>query len=226
MSKDDNPGTNADNTSATTTPADLANPADNILFNSGLRVSELNLTDPIGRVEILYQLWRSYADFHIYLVKPALAPISPPLVIPPEPLSEGEGLEKVYTIYDFGFKLSTSKAEDMYSSGMSMYRMYNTIEKMIAILVDRVMSQDGITSETEVQISFVGHELCQRKGFEVTINLPHNFVVTNFDPGEWGNWYLKMVKSMGERFGYPSQSPRDTYKKLPHVFLKKNAKSS
>jgi hypothetical protein len=180
-----------------------------------VRVSALNLEDPITRVDLVYQMWRSYADFHIYLIAPLLAPVSPPVQIHPETLASGDGVEFVYTITDFGYKLSTSKAEEMASSGMSMCRMYYTIEKMIAILLERLKTQGGITAETEVQIAFAGHELCQRKGFEVIINLPYNFVVTNFDPGPWGEVYLKRVKSLADKFGYPPEAPRDIYRRNP-----------
>ena len=46
-----------------------------------VRVSALNLEDPITRVDLVYQMWRSYADFHIYLIAPLLAPVSPPVQI-------------------------------------------------------------------------------------------------------------------------------------------------
>ena len=170
--------------------------------------------DPIARVEMVYQLWRHWADFQIYVISPTIPAITPRIVIEPE-LIEGSNSEYefVYPIHDHGFKLSTSKALDMYSAGMAMCKLYYTIEKMIALLVERLKT-GGVSGDTEVQIAFGGHELAQRKGFEAVINLTNfNVVVTNFDPGIWGERYLQVVKRLADKgFGYPPESPRDTYR--------------
>ncbi|QDP73520.1 virulence factor [Legionella israelensis] len=171
-----------------------------------------DLNDPAKLLERVYLLWAHWSDFHLYIVTPSIDPITPPLIVKPEQLgSEGEQ-EFVYDIHDHGHKLSTSKSADMFSAGMSMCKLYYTIEKMISMLVDRLKS-GGIDPETEVQVAFHGHELAQRKAFESIINLSYNVVVTNFNPGVWGERYLETVKRLADKgYGYPPEAPRDSYK--------------
>ncbi|KTD33142.1 virulence protein [Legionella nautarum] len=165
--------------------------------------------DPVAIVERVYQLWWHWANFELYIVSPSITPISPPLVLEPEILPGTNEREFVYNIDDHGFKLVTSKGEDMYTSGMSMCKLFNTIEKMIYLLIERLRS-GGVDEETEVQVAFGGHILAQRKAFESIINLSYNVVVTNFDPGDWGENYLQIVKRLADRgYGYPSPTPRD-----------------
>lgn len=171
--------------------------------------------DPVSLVERVYQIWWHWADFQMYIINPSIELITPPLIIQPDFLPGLDQKEFVYPIHDFGHKLTTSKALDMYTAGMSMCRLYYTIEKMIFLLVERLKS-GGIDEQTEVQIAFGGHELAQRKAFESIINLQYNVVVSNFDPGTWGERYLQNVKRIADRgYGYPSESPRDSYKQ-PH----------
>nr|WP_281175054.1 virulence factor [Legionella massiliensis] len=166
--------------------------------------------NPLTIIERVYQLWWHWADFTIYVVSPTIVPISPPIVIEPE-VNEATGeREFVYNIHDHGFKLSTSKSQDMYNTTMSMCKLFLTIEKMIYILVERLKS-GGVDEETEVQVSFGGHEIAQRKAFESIINLAYNVVVTNFDPGAWGERYLQTVKRLADKgYGYPRPAPRYT----------------
>ncbi len=178
---------------------------------------QLLLTDDaVSRIEKVYQLWWHWADFQLFVISPTIDVISPPIIIPPERLPDSEELEFVYTIHDHGYKLCTSKGEDMYSVGMSMCKLYFTIEKMIFLLVERLKT-GGTGTDTEVQVAFGGHELAQRKGFESIINLSYNVVVTNFDPGPWGERYLQIVKRLADKgYGYPPEAPRDTYRH-PHA---------
>lgn len=180
------------------------------------RILEEEIHDPIALVEKVYQIWWHWADFHLFIVSPIIDPITPPVIIPPATIPNSTEKEFVYTIVDQGYKLSTSKGEDMYSAGMSMCKLYFTIEKIIFLLVERLKS-GGIDGTTEVQVAFAGHELAERKGFESIINLANfNVVVTNFDPGTWGERYLEMVKRLADKgYGYPPESPRTAYK-LPH----------
>lgn len=165
--------------------------------------------DPIDIVEKIYQIWWHWADFQLYIINPTIDPILPPDILLPESLGDDGDVEFVYPIHDYGFKLITSKAPEMYSAGMSMGKLYNTIEKMVYLLIERLKA-GGIDMETEVQIAFGGHELAQRKAFESIINLNYNVVVTNFDPGVWGERYLRNVKNMAEKgYGYPPGAPRD-----------------
>ncbi|MBN9231086.1 MAG: virulence factor [Legionella sp. 40-6] len=175
---------------------------------------EEDLNDPVALVERVYQIWWHWADFHLYIISPTIPSINPPIVLKPEFIPGTQETEYVYDIHDSGSKLSTSKGEELISAGMSMHRLYMTIEKMISLLVERLKT-GGIDMETEVQVAFGGHLLPQRKAFESIINLSYNVVVTNFDPGAWGERYLQIVKHNAERFGYPPEAPRDTYRH-PH----------
>lgn len=173
--------------------------------------------DSTLQMEMIYQIWWRWADFHLYITSPVIPQFSPPKIIPPA-LIEGTDnqYEFVYPITDFGDRLSTSKGIEIFSAGLSMWKLYCTIEKMIAILIDR-LKEGGVAAETEVQVAFGGHELAQRKGFESIINLSYNVVVTNFDPGAWGERYLQNVKRLADKgYGYPSATPRDYYRRPPH----------
>ena len=168
--------------------------------------------NPLGRVEDVYQLWWYWADFELAVITPTIEPISPPVILNPEPLPDSNELEFVYPIHDHGFKLVTSKGQEMYSAGMSMCKLFYTIEKMIYLLVERLKT-GGIDAETEVQVAFAGHELAQRKAFESVINLNFNVVVTNFDPGLWGERYLQIVKRLADKgYGYPTEAPRESFR--------------
>ncbi|MDF1684696.1 MAG: virulence factor [Legionellaceae bacterium] len=168
--------------------------------------------DFLSQIEIVALLWWQCADFHLYVTHPVLERFSPPKIILPEKLADSNQLEYVYSITDYGDQLSTSKGEDFYAAGFSMCKLYFTIEKMIAVLVQRI-KDEGIGEEAEVQVAFGGHEFAQRKAFESIINLKYNVVVTNFDPGPWGEKYLQNVKRISEQgYGYPTETPRDTYR--------------
>ncbi len=178
--------------------------------------------DGLTLIQKVYQLWWRWADFEILIVQPTFQSIFPPKIILPETLPNNAGVEFVYPIHDYGYRLTTSKALDMYDSGMSMCKLHYTIEKMIFLFVERLKegggTEGGVTSNTEIQISFGGHELAQRKGFEAIINLNYNVVVSNFDPGPWGEEYLRIVKGLAEKgYGYPQESPRDTYRHHPFI---------
>lgn len=175
-------------------------------------LAEQDLSDPILMMERVNALWRNWADFHLYITSPEIPVINPPIVHYPDP-AENDGTEFVYPIHDSGYKLSTSKSEEMYSAGQSMCKLYYTIEKMVYLLIERLKS-GGIDEETEVQVNFAGHILPQRKAFESIINLKYNVVVNNFDPGQWGDQFLANVKNMADKgFGFPSGTPRDIFRK-------------
>jgi hypothetical protein len=169
--------------------------------------------DLLSPLEIAAVLWWRAADFHLYVTHPTLERYSPPRLVLPEQLPNSDQFEFVYPIYDYGDQLSTSKGEDGYAAGFSMCKLYFSIEKMIAILIERLKDSGGVDETTEVQVALGGHEYAQRKGFESIINLKYNVVVTNFDPGEWGERYLQNVKRISEQgYGYPPEAPRDIYR--------------
>jgi len=176
-------------------------------------LAEEDLSNPLLMMERVHALWRNWADFHMYITSPEIPTISPPVIHYPEPLNDSDDMEFVYPIHDEGYKLSTSKAAEMYSAGQSMCKLYYTIEKMVYLLVERLKS-GGIDEKSEVQVNFAGHILPQRKAFESIINLKYNVVVNNFDPGDWGDQFLANVKNMASKgFGFPSETPRDIFRK-------------
>jgi hypothetical protein len=179
------------------------------------RFLEAGGPDVAAQFEIIYQIWWRWADFHLYVTSPVLPIISPPKIINPDLISgTTDTYEFVYPIFDYGDHFSTSKALELFTAGLSMAKLYYTIEKIINLLIERIKSI-GTTTEAEVKIAFAGHELAQRKGFESVINLNYNVVVTNFDPGAWGERYLQTIKKLADKgYGYPPSAPRDNYKVL------------
>ncbi len=179
-------------------------------------IEELDPLEEASRLvetaEMAFRLEWRWAFFELYVITPVIPEINPPVIIPPEPLADGVGVEFVYPIHDYGYRMSTSKGEDSVMMGMSMCKLYYTIEKIIYLLIDRLKS-GGIDTQTEVQVAFAGFMLAQRKAFESIINLSYNVVVTNFEPGEWGERYLQTVKRLADKgYGYPPESPRDIFR--------------
>ncbi len=200
-----------------TEPNDTSEPID----FEGITDEQRNLlqqeddNDLLSLADKTYQLWERWADFHLFIITPTVNVLSPPKIIEPSLIPGTNEFEFVYPIHDHGFKLSASKGKDMFIAGLSMCKLYYTIEKMIFLLVER-LKEGGIDKETEVEVAFDGHELAQRKCFDSVINLSYNVVVTNFDPGLWGERYLESTKRLAELgYGYPPEAPRDVYRK-PH----------
>ena len=178
----------------------------------GFELDDLQDDNVLQQVAGVFLLWWHWAFFEITVTSPNFPIYNPPKIIPSALIPGSDEHEFVYDISDQGYKLSTSKGAEMYSVGMSMCKMFYTIEKMIFILVRRIQDE-GISTEAEVQVMFDGHLLAQRKAFESIINLNYNVVVTNFDPGTWGERYLEIVKRLSDRgYGYPSEAPREIYK--------------
>lgn len=171
--------------------------------------SILNDNSIVLTAEAIEKLERNWANFELEITDPWIEPINPPLVIEPE-LIDGE-YEFVYSIHDHGNKLSVSKSEDMFSAGMSMCKLYYTIEKIIYLLIERLKS-GGVDSETEVRVDLNGNILAVRKGFEAIINLDYNVVVSNFEPGEWGERFLVIMKNISEKYGFLPGAPRQPYR--------------
>ena len=170
----------------------------------------LNNMDEYEVLDYVYYLWMIWADFQLYIIDPLIEPISPPIVIPPSQLENGE-YENVFSIHDEGFRLSCSRGYEGIALGASMLKFYNTIDKIVALLIDR-MDTSGIDHETEVQVAFYGHELGQRKAFESIVNLEQNVIVTNFDQGEWGDRFMNTVLTLVDKgYGVPKSSPRKEY---------------
>lgn len=171
--------------------------------------------DLLGQVSGVYKIWSNWAYFEMEILSPSIIPNDVVTIIEPEIVAETQELEFVYPIFDYGNILSTSKGSEMYTVGTSMCKFYYTIEKIISILVQRIKNNIEEDGELESEVSFDGHQLGQRKAFESIINLNHNVVVTNFDPGEWGERYLQIIKKLADRgYGYPPEAPRYNYRAL------------
>lgn len=132
-------------------------------------------------------------------------------VIQPDTLLEDNSQnEFVYPIFDYGDRLMSAKE---LGSGSCMIKMHHTIEKMIAILYQKYLDAAGDGGIDEFKIYLDGELLSIRKAFEVIINLPDNWVVMNFEPGEWGSNYLNTLQKLYDKgFDYPEPAPRDFYR--------------
>lgn len=118
-------------------PEELARVAE-----EGRRLLAEAQSDPVVLLEQLWQmLWR-WGYFEIFILSPTIDVISPPIVIKPELLPDGNGYEFVYPIHDYGYRLVASKAEDMYSAGMSNCKLFYTIRKN-GLFADRAFENRG-----------------------------------------------------------------------------------
>lgn len=170
-----------------------------------------NLETPLDPSDVLYYLWMTWADFHLSVTWPMIEPIHPPIVHEPK-LHEDGSPELVYPIMDVGYRLSTSRAAEGLDHGYCLQKYYNTIDKMILLLLQRLKT-GGHTPEEEVRVAFAGFELGQRKAFESILNLENeNIIVVNYDPGEWGERYMKNILTLVEHgYGLPKSSPRTDF---------------
>jgi hypothetical protein len=158
--------------------------------------------EPLDIERALFYLWMTWADFHLTITWPVVKRLEPPILHLPKELEDGQ-VENVFTIVDSGSMLSTSRGEDAFvaSSGLSKY--YNTIDKMIRLLLDK-LKEGGVGTEDEVRVAFRGFDLGCRKAFEAILNLEENVLVVNYDPGRWGDLYMKNILEMVERgYGMP-----------------------
>lgn len=172
-------------------------------------------------------LKQSLAYIEIVLPEDILAFNEMPEIHQPQPLIEDPAvLEHVYPIYDFGNRLIASKATENLFSGQSMLKMFYTIDKMVSILHAKVKDKEDETGQTfpEVNIEIWGYELCLRKVFEVIINLPDNWNIMNYDPGDWANRYLDILQKLADKgYAYPSPSPREYYRHISEGSFKKGS---
>lgn len=166
-----------------------------------------------GEIAVSY-LKQHIADLTLKIISPEIALFSEPKVISPALISNSDTYEFVYPIVDLGESFATTKGFEMGLGGMGNCKLFYTVEKMIALLIERLV-KEGVKAEHEVQVSLEGHELAKRKAFESIINLAYNVVIIDYDPGMWGEAYLERVKRFAEMgYGYPPESPRDVYKQL------------
>lgn len=153
-----------------------------------------------------------------------------PEIYRPESLQESPHTEEfVYPIFDYGDRLISSKGSQTLFSGQSMIKMFYTIDKMITIWYNKIKSLEENggrkgSPHGEVKVYLDGFDLCLRKAFEVIINLSDNWIVMNYDPGDWGNRYLDILQKLNAKgYSYPPPAPRDYYR---HSLNIKKTKSS
>lgn len=161
-------------------------------------------------IQNIYYLWLLWADFKIYITSPYLPHVSPPVRIEPEVNNKTGQAEWVYPILDAGDMLSTSRGEDIIHGIGATGKFLNTIEKLVNLAVDRcreAIRQGGDSGSTvEMRFSLHGYEVGRRKAFNVCVDSGENIVITNFDPGEWGERQLRCIQYLAER-GYLAIPP-------------------
>lgn len=180
--------------------------------------------DEATLMESLYYLWILWADFTVFIDAPGIPKAKEPTFILPTVDPKTKAVEPVYRIVDWGDRFITSRGEDVGVSTRSTAKFFNTIEKVIGLMLARIKEhmdfeeeggEEGGSAGPEARIVFAGHELGQRKAFESVINLRENVVVTNFDPGAWGQRHLQNIKRISDAgYGLPPQAPRSSWRKL------------
>lgn len=163
-----------------------------------------NIIDDITLMNAIYYIWAHWIDFHIYVLSPILEPQLPAIIIPPGTDPKTKKPEHVYPIFDYGNRLSASVGPHLASGTRSTGKMLNTVKKMIKLLLEKVKEGTGVqelTPETEIQLAFDGHELSQRMAFKDCIMRPEHLVITNFEPGAWGELQLRTMEELARK-GY------------------------
>ena len=179
---------------------------------------QFNLNEESTLKAVSY-LQQTVAYIEIRIEDPRLSLKTQPEVIKPALLvDDPKNEEFVYPIFDYNDRLISSKSLSHEAEGMGMYKMFQTIEKMIYIMHRRLtlLNSDGGSNNDEVKVFLDGHILCKRKMFEVVINLADNWVVMNFDPGQWGNHYLDGLQKLYKKgYPYPLSAPRTSFQHKP-----------
>jgi len=176
--------------------------------------------EPLEPVKGMVYLKQTLAYIEIRVEDEAFVLKEEPVIFAPLGVDGNpEEAEFVYPIYDFGDRLIASKGTESLFGGQSMIKMFYTIDKMISIWYEKIKQKDesggkkGKGGSGEVKVYLDGFELCLRKAFEVIINLADNWIVMNYDPGEWGNRYLDILQKLNEKgYSYPPPAPRDYYR--------------
>lgn len=144
-------------------------------------------------VEYLWGLW---ADFSVYLVYPRIRKQFPPKRMFPEKDEFSQ------PVLDYGNELKTSRGEELFKGNRTFGKLMNTVEKMIDTIVDRAVTEfnedegGGSATTPEIQVAFNGFESLQRRAFRLCIESEQNVLVTNFDPGEWGERQLRCFNEL------------------------------
>ena len=161
-------------------------------------VRDVEAAYDIDLMQNIYYIWLLWIDFHLYINSPYVPPTYPPKVIKSGELSENEN-EQVYTIYDYGDHFSTSVGDSLAKGTRATGKMLNTVIKMMRLMIERVKEVDQEVGQGEagdemaIRVAFDGHEIAQRMAFKQCVMHDMNILVTNFDPGEWGERQLRTI---------------------------------
>jgi hypothetical protein len=163
--------------------------------------------------DYLQYLWMIYADFQLMIVSPFVDTLEPPVLIPPEYDKENKIYENVYPIMDHGYAFRTSRGEEMVLGTTAMGKLYNTIHKIIQLVMKRLKEGSGgeekMNPDTEIKLALFGYELGKRKAFALSMDLEENVNIVNFDPRVWGERFIANLKNMiASGKGYPKDLKR------------------
>jgi hypothetical protein len=159
----------------------------------------------VSLAQSLYYILLLWVDFHLYISSPYISPQQVPTVIKPGMKSDQDETECVYTIYDYGDHFSTSVGDRLAMGTRSTARMFNTVIKMMDLVVKRVKEVDSNAGSAEageeqaVRVALDGHEIPQRMAFKQCVMHELNILVTNFDPGVWGERQLRVMEHLASR---------------------------
>lgn len=158
--------------------------------------------------EYLNYLWMVYANFQVMIVEPFIETKEPPIRIPPAYDKDKQVYENVYMIVDHGYSFSTSRGEESAMGTVAMGKLYNTIQKIIRLIIQRLMEKAGgggsFNPQEEIKLALFGHELGKRKAFALIMDLEANVNIVNFDPRVWGERFIANLKNMiASGRGYP-----------------------
>ena len=162
-------------------------------------------SEQIAQLEDVYYLYICWGDFHLTITKPYFDEQLPPTVIPPAVDKKTKQLEDVYPIVDYGNRFSTSPGEELAIGGRATGKLLNTVEKIISLAIARA-KQGSSDPVPEIRVAFLGLDIAQRKAYKLCMDAVENVLVTNFEPGEWGERFLKSTKELLDR-GYPPIKP-------------------
>lgn len=154
-------------------------------------------------------LWMIYVNFQAMIVSPFVETIFPPILIPPVYNKDTQAYENVYNIYDHGYSFSTSRGEESALGTTAMGKLYNTIQKIIHLIVQRLKEKAGgegaFNPQDEIKVALFGHEFGKRKAFALAMDLEANINIVNFDPRIWGERFINNLKNMiASGRGYPT----------------------
>jgi hypothetical protein len=170
-------------------------------------VSAMDEMADMTLMQNVYYIWLLWVDFHIFINQPYVPPQYPPKVILPGKDPKTGQSEYVYSIFDFGDHFSTSVGENLARGTRSTGQLLNTIYKIISLVITRVQSIDVDAGGEEggdgkaIRVAFDGHEIGQRMAFKQCVMNEKNILVTNFDPGDWGERQLRTMEVLAEK-GY------------------------